>query len=629
MHIMWNRNCRLKVYLSFLFFISFLTCVPKKVAFSQQEFSIDADVLYSFESDGRAYVTQKITIKNHVPEVYVKSYSLSLKSIIPENIEVREGSIDYLASLKKDGENYSIEIDFPDLRVGKGSVREFEVRYYTKSLTKKIGEVWEVHIPKLSDNDVFSSYNIRVRAPVSFGKLTYFSTPPKQNFEEEKYSVFVFDKNQIEKESISLGFGNFQIFSFNLRYNLENPLEKKAKIKIAVPPDSFYQRVFYESIDPQPQGIEIDNDGNWLATFDLTPRQRLIVMVKGYAQIFPEPYPLYQPTKENLLNNVKQDKYWETEDPLIVSLASSLKSVEDVYRFVIETLDYGYERVAGKNERFGAKIALQRRSEAVCTEFTDLFIALLRAKGIPAREVNGYALSDDPKIKPLSLTKDVLHAWPEYWDEKRKVWVAVDPTWEKTTGGIDYFRHSDLKHFSFVFHGESSVQPLSPGSYKFGTDPSKDVFVELGGTPEFINNKVKIEAKVVKIIPLVKYKLVVKMINFGQSAIYNERLNIFFDENLKYDESIESVLPFSEKTIELDMPFSLLGRKAPEKISVYYHNSSTSLKGIKKETIIRNTIILFSLIAIILTYSVLRLGLLKNLAFLKKMNENKNSIDRS
>ena len=113
-------------------------------------------------------------------------------------------------------------------------------------------------------------------------------------------------------------------------------------------------------------------------------------------------------------------------------------------------------------------------------EFTDLFIALVRAAGIPARELDGYAHTSNTALRPLTLTKDILHAWPEYWDDRRG-WVMVDPTWENTTGGVDYFNKFDLNHFVFAVKGSSSEMPVPAGSYKFSGEDSDDVRVVLSG----------------------------------------------------------------------------------------------------------------------------------------------------
>ena len=55
-------------------------------------------------------------------------------------------------------------------------------------------------------------------------------------------------------------------------------------------------------------------------------------------------------------------------------------------------------------ERVGAEAVITQEGKWTCMEFTDLFIALSRAFGIPAREVNGYAFTPDDNSKPLSIS---------------------------------------------------------------------------------------------------------------------------------------------------------------------------------------------------------------------------------
>jgi hypothetical protein len=128
--------------------------------------------------------------------------------------------------------------------------------------------------------------------------------------------------------------------------------------------------------------------------------------------------------------------------------------------------------------------ALDNPDSAVCLEFTDLFIALARSAGIPAREVDGYAHTENERQRPLSLEEDILHAWPEYYDYERQTWVMVDPTWGKTTGGVDYFDTFDFDHIAFVIKGEDSVYPVPAGGYKSSTGPrTRDISVSFD--PEF------------------------------------------------------------------------------------------------------------------------------------------------
>lgn len=55
----------------------------------------------------------------------------------------------------------------------------------------------------------------------------------------------------------------------------------------------------------------------------------------------------------------------------------------------------------------------------------------------------------------------------------------IDPTWENTTEGIDYFNTFDFDHFAFVIKGSDSEYPIPAGGYKIaGQKSTQDVLVE-------------------------------------------------------------------------------------------------------------------------------------------------------
>jgi transglutaminase-like putative cysteine protease len=68
-----------------------------------------------------------------------------------------------------------------------------------------------------------------------------------------------------------------------------------------------------------------------------------------------------------------------------------------------------------------------------CNEHTQLYVAIARAAGIPARAAAGLAYLDG---------KFYYHAWPEVWLGE---WVAVDPTFGQFP--------ADAAHLRFVIGG--------------------------------------------------------------------------------------------------------------------------------------------------------------------------------
>ena len=207
---------------------------------------------------------------------------------------------------------------------------------------------------------------------------------------------------------------------------------------------------------------------------------------------------LLRPKKQKLSQKerkeyLKEQPFWQTTDKRIKELALELKTPYKIYKYVVDNLKYDFKRLQTGMPRLGALGVLKNPSSAVCLEFTDLFIALARAAGIPAREVNGFAYTQNSKERPLSLVKDVLHAWPEYYDSDMQTWVMVDPTWENTTGGTDYFYTLDFDHLAFVIKGISSTYPIPAGAYKISNNQTaRDVIVEFGNSfnkPFFLTNK--------------------------------------------------------------------------------------------------------------------------------------------
>ncbi len=114
-----------------------------------------------------------------------------------------------------------------------------------------------------------------------------------------------------------------------------------------------------------------------------------------------------------------EEKYIEISDSIIINQAQklkqndTLKTVKNIYKFVRENIKYsGFKAIAA-----GAAKTLEC-GHGDCTEFADLFVALCRANGIPAKVIEGYS---------AVFGETPLHSWPEVY-LKDYGWVRFDPT---------------------------------------------------------------------------------------------------------------------------------------------------------------------------------------------------------
>lgn len=118
---------------------------------------------------------------------------------------------------------------------------------------------------------------------------------------------------------------------------------------------------------------------------------------------------------------VKQEKNIEKDHLQIYEIAKIIEGktevdvVKSIYGYVVDNLDY---TLHGK-EDWGAVKAL-KQGKGDCSEYSDLFVAICRAKNIPARVASGYTERFD------GVTSK--HHWAEVY-LKKYGWAPFEPSW--------------------------------------------------------------------------------------------------------------------------------------------------------------------------------------------------------
>lgn len=465
--IRWNiLRCLLFVFLFFVFII-----VSPTKSSAASNFTTDYNVIYSANENGMTHATLNITMTNSSSDYYASSYKIHVGFDTINNVIASDTVGRINPTVEKMDDGYVINLEFNKKAVGMGSKLNFNLSFDTPDVVKQYGKIWEINIPGIANPEDFNKFSVEVKVPPAFGAPAYIK--PFQNA-----NSLVFSKEQLGKSGISISFGDKQAYAFHLVYHIKNDNLYPIETDIALPPTTNYQNVYIQNISPRPENVVPDKDGNWLARFKLPQSEKMDVVVDGKAEIFLTPKP-EEISTQDLSRNLEERPYWQTKDNEIKQLANELKTPEAIYNYVVKTLKYDFARVKDDKPRLGALKVLRNPESAVCLEYTDLFITIARAAGIPAREVDGFAYTENSKQRPLSLVKDILHAWPEYYDTQKKTWVMVDPTWGSTTGGVDYFSTLDFDHFAFVIKGAESNYPVPAGGYKFLTDKNtKDISIE-------------------------------------------------------------------------------------------------------------------------------------------------------
>ena len=467
-----------------LILVLLMLIAPNTVLASESSFETGLEITYTINPRGGLTVNQEITLTNVTAQKYVTEYHLDITGNF-KNITVTDQYDQITPEISQIGQGTRITIPFISPVVGEGKERVFSINYQLDELLEKNGEVWEINLPPLPKVERLTAAKVILLAPYEIGPLAYISPQPASISNSQKQRVYVFENGQIDQKGINAAFGSCQIFDFVLRYHLQNLHQIKGLTQISLPPDTAFQRVYYDHLKPPPSQIFYDADGNLIAQYLLNRNEVLEVQAQGTAVLYSEPLENRPSTDQvTLAKNLLPQPFWEVDDLKINSLASELKNVESIYAYVVKTLSYDESIANSQIRRKGALLSLDQPKKSLCMEFTDLFIALSRASGTPAREAIGFAYTNKTDLKPTQNIIDILHSWPEFWVEEQQLWKPVDPTWENTTLGRDYFNKLDLNHFVFTYHGINSEQPAPAGSYKTGQEIGKDILISFGDYPE-------------------------------------------------------------------------------------------------------------------------------------------------
>ena len=129
----------------------------------------------------------------------------------------------------------------------------------------------------------------------------------------------------------------------------------------------------------------------------------------------------------------------ESDEKKIIKLAKSIVSkgdsdyekVRKVHDWVANNVWYDYDSYGSGSYGNNNALEVLESKKAVCQGYANLSAALLRALGIPAKVVSGYALglSSGGQWTESTITGDKTnHAWNEVFVDGR--WVIFDATWD-------------------------------------------------------------------------------------------------------------------------------------------------------------------------------------------------------
>ncbi len=467
---------------------------------ASSDFSINStlNIYLKNSSDSVVTVEEILEIETSNPNYYIPKGSeqrvpVKKDGLISNTLSVKDKhGREKNYTLEEEGENFVIALTNRD-NITKERSFFAKIEYQTKEFINQNGNITNLSLPGLHEDVRFEhtdesqglktkyGYFLTYHVPLDAPPTSYITPSSIQEGVSQNYRTYTFLQQDRIKNTGWIQLGEQQFYYFKIAQTIPKTdfLTPEALsrytnwlstniLELALPREftENNQNVFIKSISPQPKRIRTDQEGNIVGIFEIDANREKEIVIEGYIK-------LSKSTKEipdftilqykeriqelsELETYTQPDLYWESNEREIIDVANKLLSqsddssildlIKNNYNFVIDTLEYSFEKAEGENVRIGALKAL-RGGESVCMEYADLMIAILRAQGIPSRAAFGYG--NDPLI--TDAQEQVGHQWVQIWMPDYG-WLSADPTWGDT--GREYIG-GDLDHILWYTVGDS------------------------------------------------------------------------------------------------------------------------------------------------------------------------------
>lgn len=167
----------------------------------------------------------------------------------------------------------------------------------------------------------------------------------------------------------------------------------------------------------------------------------------------------------------------ESDDPIIKAKADELfKGITNPYLKAKKAYEFvnSYMTYDIINANKGALHAINTKT-GDCEDYSELFIALLRASGVPSRLVVGLLVTPDQFNEGRAYTENDGHAWPEFYLSGFG-WIFLEPTNVSKVNGVKIVDYSFFANLSSPSHFLFSYN-IFDGRYGYSVDNGADLVI--------------------------------------------------------------------------------------------------------------------------------------------------------
>lgn len=497
---------------------------------------IDSSVSFfivSSDTTVLTYYTLTLAQNNIEPQIYSVTENKKLEATVYN----RSNSTDIL-------------IDFENAIVSPNRPYEVSISYSYQYLDGNVIDL----LSKVQDS---VTENVTVKYPKEFGESSWISDQPEEI--KSNTDSYILNISKPDSTSIKIIFDQGIVYGFNISKSLNNNSDYSSQYELLLPPDTQFQKLIIDNIEPKPSQSIMDNNGNYLLIYTLEPNSNTDVKISGYLQM--EYHDFYFAPDTPIYNT--KDIYWSLEGKNIreferylelnnynIDEISDKKLIESIYYYVIEKLTPSTDSsTLSGGFRKGCIEVLDNALSATGENYADVIHTFLTYYEIPSIYTLGY-VSDISNYQEDGM----FHYWVQVYNGEN--WIVLDPFLEDYSK-VSLYGREQLDHITIL---NRKFNPISPTltyfsdndiSFEYITDqsitylPSSNVSISLEPYSllnRYLHGRINIE-------------------NTGNTVITSTR---FTDGNTDLGQYIDNIsflsnqvlLPHSSNDINFYIPYS-------------------------------------------------------------------------
>ncbi len=462
----------MKYWFGFLIVLAVL--IFPNFSFASEQFQEKYNVFYEVSESGETAVTESVIIRNLSDTSFGSEYTSTIPSTQVKEISAVDSFGPLKTNVQKDATLTRITVHFSEQVIGRGKDYGWTLRYKTLDFAQKNGYVWQFSVPKISPIKNLEQFNTTLSVPLSFGDPSRIIPNPLKQRDAGSHVEYQFGRDQLLSNGITAYFGKQQYFDFSLNYVIKNQGLLPNVMPVYIPDNGLFQEILVNSIEPKPENVEFDENGNSIAYFKLRAGEQKEIRVLASVKLDLDRNGSDLPTGEQLNRALSNTVNWDTLSPQVTEalkvalennpnehVLSNEEKARRIYDYVVHSLQFGDSTKVDVFPRNSASSILNDANNRYCLDFVNVFIAMSRAAQIPTEQVVGLAYSTNKVVRPTCFENASLHTWARIYDPQ-KGWLMVDPSWGATSG-IEFFSFSDLSHIILAVKNDESAAIKFPG----------------------------------------------------------------------------------------------------------------------------------------------------------------------